>query len=503
MNPTTEQQAFIEWCVNGTGNGALQAFAGTGKSTTILLGVDAYRATHPQHNVAVFAFNKPIQLEMEHKLKARGHDWKDAQAMTVHSGGFGLCKFQFRLDRNAIDNKKVYKLIDKAREASPNRDVYYSFGGQISQLVKLAKQAGFGFFDDAQIGSVDAWYELADHFDVNGLDNTSQADQIVSAAQDVYRNSLAWTSVVDFDDMVLFPLVYNLRVKYTKDLVFVDEAQDLSRARQALIRKFVNTQHGRLVLVGDARQAIYGFSGADEAAMENLISQLNAHVMPLSVTWRCPRAVVESVQDIVPGYTSAPNAKEGEIVHTEKLPVEELNSTCAILCRNTAPLIDIAYSLIRAKVACKVEGRKIGEGLVKLATRWKVDTIAELLDKLDDYREREMQKAAAKSDEAKMDAVADKCQTLATICEVVLKDGKHNIADVVEFIESLFADGAKGVVTLATYHRSKGREWQSVYLYEPWRCPSKYARQGWQLRQEENLRYVAQTRCLNRLVFVG
>ena len=70
------------------------------------------------------------------------------------------------------------------------------------------------------------------------------------------------------------------------------------------------------------------------------------------------------------------------------------------------------------------------------------------------------------------------------------------------FIHSLFADGVDNCTTLATYHRSKGREWERVILYEhSERCPSKAARQQWQKEQEDNLAYVAITRAKSTLVF--
>lgn len=77
------------------------------------------------------------------------------------------------------------------------------------------------------------------------------------------------------------------------------------------------------------------------------------------------------------------------------------------------------------------------------------------------------------------------------------------VDDVLEFIRSIFADGATNVITLATYHRSKGREWQRVILWEHYkRCPSKAAKQDWQRAQEDNLAYVAITRSMNTLLFV-
>jgi len=81
---------------------------------------------------------------------------------------------------------------------------------------------------------------------------------------------------------------------------------------------------------------------------------------------------------------------------------------------------------------------------------------------------------------------------------------RHDLEGVRAFINDLFDDNVKGVLTLATYHRSKGREWPRVMLIEhATRCPTPYAKQEWQLRQEDNLAYVAITRAQRELLFVN
>jgi superfamily I DNA/RNA helicase len=302
--------------------------------------------------------------------------------------------------------------------------------------------------------------------------------------------------------------VKNLRVKFGKDLIFVDEAQDLSRARQALIRKFLKPNTGRMVVVGDDRQAIYGFTGADAAALPNLIESLGAKALPLSVTWRCPRAVVELAQSLVPDIEAAPGAPEGSVSDvfgreaTDEL-VMSLGPTDAILCRNMAPLVEVAFKMIRAGKPVKVEGRNIGDGLVALAKRWKAKTIDTFLQRLEAYRDREVQKALAKGNESKQAEVEDRCDTMRVIAQACLEAGKTEVTDVVEWINNLFADGATNATVCATYHRSKGREWPRVILWEhAERCPSRAARQPWQRQQEDNLAYVAFTRAQESLVFV-
>lgn len=494
--PTAQQAAFLSALTSTSSNLALIARAGCGKTSTILLGVDALSKIAPNAEVLVCAFNKAIAIDVAKQLKAAGHtDWRKIKASTLHSLGNDLISNVFKSE---VENRKVDILIK-----SQTAPIYESCHAQIKQLVGYAKGAGFGFFPDAQIGDIGAWYALANHYDVNGFEDTSDLDGVIEAAQNIYRLSLAKTDMIDFDDMILFPLVKNLRVRFTKDVIFVDEAQDLSPARQALIRKFVKPHTGRMIIVGDDRQAIYGFSGADAEALPNMVKALNATVLPLSVTWRCPKAVVAVAQQYVPDIEAAPSAPEGAVQRLPALP-DDVAVGDAILCRNTAPLIDLAYSLIRQGKPARVEGRAIGDGLKALATRWKITTTSALINKLDTYKDREIQKAMAKGQDQKIEEIEDRVATLLHIISAVTAKGHTSVEAVSAFIDALFSDNISNAIVLCTYHRSKGREWQRVFLFEhAARCPSKAARQAWQLQQEANLAYVAVTRAQHTLAFVG
>lgn len=495
MQPTSQQAAFVNALVATKANIALVARAGTGKTSTILMGVDAYAAKNPAHEVFVCAFNKAIANEVADKLIAAGHVGKNVRAGTIHSFGLSVVRATFREVK--VDADKVYKLIDK-HDFDPTFQTYRAL---LNQLVHMAKGEGVGHFADLPVGAASTWFQLADHYDVELPDTEPMARMVVHAAQVIFAESLAQTDVVDFDDMILWPLAKNLRVKYGKDLIIVDEAQDLSRAKQELVLRALKPT-GRMVVVGDDRQAIYGFSGADAEALANLVGRLHAVTLPLSMTWRCPRTVVALAQALVPDIEAAPSAAEGLVLRTDEVDLATVGLTDAILCRNTAPLVALAYRLIRAGKPCKVEGRAIGESLIKMAQRWKVATIDALLNRLDTHLAAEV--AKAKGDERKIETITDKVTTLQEICGACLTAGNKRVDDVVAFINNLFADDVSGVTTLATYHRSKGREWNKVTLYEhATRCPSPRAKQPWQKLQESNLAYVAITRSKHTLVFAG
>lgn len=496
MQLTDQQNAILDEVQSGTGHLAIVARAGCGKTATILFAVDKIVENFPNSETTICAFNKAIADEVRDKLQARGHkNFRQVGAATLHSLGFNLVRFVYNNPK--VEENKVRDIVNKLN--TPEAREYHA---QIVQLVKIGKQEGFGFFDDRAIGDAHAWYKVIDHYNLNGFEETSHIDDVVALAQIVYKQSLAQTDVVDFDDMILFPLIKNLRVKFQKDFLFVDEAQDLSRVRQALAKKFVKPS-GRMIIVGDDRQAIYGFAGADAAALSNLQNQLKTKTLPLSVTWRCPKRVVELAQSIVPDIEYASTAEDGEVKRIVDLP-NDLGPETAVLCRNMAPLIDLAYSLIRKGTPAKVEGRDIGEGLKKMLGRWQVKTIDAYLQKLEQYRERETQKAQAKGKDAVVEQINDKCETLRVICDECMREGKSTVGDAVRFVDNLFADGADHCTVLATYHRSKGREWPRVILLQhEQRCPSPYAKQEWQIEQEYNLAYVAITRAQSQLMFLG
>jgi superfamily I DNA/RNA helicase len=153
-----------------------------------------------------------------------------------------------------------------------------------------------------------------------------------------------------------------------------------------------------------------------------------------------------------------------------------------------------------------VEGREIGTGLLRMVNRWRVQTIDGFLRRLEDYRAREVQKATARGNDSKVAEVNDRCDTLVHLCNVCLERRQTDLEDVRRLIDSMFGDdvAASGVLTLATYHRSKGREWPRVMLLQHHqRCPSPWAHQDWQRRQEDNLAYVAITRAQRTLAYVG
>lgn len=108
--------------------------------------------------------------------------------------------------------------------------------------------------------------------------------------------------------------------------ILADEAQDLSSAQLEFLLK-LRAAGGRFVFVGDVRQAIYAFAGADARSFETIQQRTGAIKLELPVCYRCPQSHVELAQEIVPHIQAAPGARPG-VVHTimDEFLVEDINS---------------------------------------------------------------------------------------------------------------------------------------------------------------------------------
>jgi DNA helicase II / ATP-dependent DNA helicase PcrA len=497
-----QQANFLRWAESGRGSCVLEAVAGAGKTTTILEAVERMDG-----QVAILAYNNKIAAEIKGKIAARGLDYTKCQAGTVHSFGFAAYRKQFKDVKEPTD-QKVADILDHMIVTSTTGlgVIVAPYVKNVAQMVSLAKQRAIGVI--GQIMDRSLWHDIVTHFDIFEFEEDEQqyADEIIeasiTAAQKALIISNRTTDLIDFDDMVYLPLIHH--VKFWKfPNIFVDEAQDTNPARRALIRAMLS-KGGRVVAVGDRHQAIYGFTGADNDSLDLIAQDFAAIRLPLTVTYRCPKAVVEFAKQWVShieAHETAPEGSVASVAYAELFNRADLDASSAILCRNTKPLVKLAFELIRKKIACKVEGREIGGSIIKLARRWKVSTLNALEAKLDVYLARETAKLSSKKQEAKLQSVEDMVETVKVIIDQCRIENKHTLADLVAHVENLFSDKVTGVLVLSTIHKSKGREWNNVFwLDRANTCPSKWARQAWQIDQETNLCYVAATRAQKSLI---
>ena len=506
--PSPQQAAIVSACINSNDSLLVEAVAGSGKSTTLRIVCSAITRELPRVRILICAFNKAIVEEMRAKLG----DIPGVNVATMHSIGFAALRRVHAKPK--VDGNKNDTLMDQMQVPAWQR-------GFVAKLVSFMKQTGAGITYDMQ--DREMLYRIIAHHNLTldqdeiygGADDPVEA--CINTALDLLRASIEISSnLIDFDDMIWLPLYLN-RIgqcpdaffnKY--DWVFIDEAQDTNPVRR-LLAKLSLAPAGRVLAVGDTHQAIYGFTGADASAMTLIEEEFSARRLPLTFTYRCGKRIVERARTWVSHIEAGENNPDGSVAEMAEadflqLPAVVLNPQSAVLCRNTAPLVSLAFHFIRRRVPCHVEGRDIANQLVGLTRKWKtVRTAGDLARKLEDWAENEIRKARAKRNTQREENVNDTVAVLNIFIDEVGENAP--IYHVTRSINELFGDTEAGKpspnLTLSTIHKAKGREWDCVYWYGPNKYqPSPYATQPWQRVQENNLMYVACTRAKHALVEV-
>ena len=503
-----EQENFWFNLLNGNSHIMLEARAGTGKTFSCIQGCRRYLAENPEANIAMVAYNKSIATELEAQVP------EGVTACTMHSLGF-------KAIRNWIDGKvkvnnwKTINILEDILGKKELKKLGSGFQYSMKKVVSLAKNvlvgrksviaSTVGDHFDRDFDSMVAHYNLQ----LNG--DEKKIKELLPKVLDKSIPDLEGSTEIDFDDMIWLPVVMGMSLEKF-DVLFIDEAQDLNKSRQCLAVKSL-AKDGRLIAVGDPKQAIYGFAGADAYSMRNLANEVGADDvihLPLTVSRRCPKSHIELAQKIVSDIKPMHLAMEGTIyTRDSKKAIEEMKGGDLVLCRMNAPLMRIAYSLIKRGTPVTIQGRDIGASLVTLCKKLvDGDMSADIFyfnTRLDSYLLDEIGRLDAKALHTPVSKIQYEMLQDKVDCIGAMRDGIIIVHDLVARIESLFSDNTdtvKAKVLLSSVHRAKGLEAETVYISRPEMMPHPMATLEWEIEQEFNIKYVAITRSMNTLVFM-
>lgn len=487
--PSKYQKAVYTYITKGRGNAVVDAVAGSGKSTTI---VNALRIIPSNKSILFLAFNKSIVEELKKKIG----DLPNVEISTLHSLG---ARAIMKMSSCKINGGKYRQYINqRIEDGTLQSEIYEKFSAMdkmnwrnnICDLLDLAR---VNLVEDKK--SIE---ELAFKHDIDVLDN--EVERVIEL--------IAWgrnnVKEIDFTDMIYFPNVMNVKLqKY--DWVFIDECQDLNAAQRELFLKCVKPT-GRWIAVGDERQAIYGFSGADADSFQKLRHLPHTIKLPLSICYRCDKDILILAQTIVPQIQWRDNADNGIINRDAK--IEDVKDGDMILCRITAPLVSLCMKYVSKGIKAYVKGRDIGANLCRLIEKTNEDSIGAALDKIRRELGRIIGKLIAQGivkdeTEAKEHPrfvyLNDKIESIESISEGLTKS-----SEVISKIKSIFSDNNGSGICLLTIHKSKGLENDRVFIICEDKMPLKCCMNiPWMATQEYNLIYVAYTRAKHYLGFIA
>jgi DNA helicase-2/ATP-dependent DNA helicase PcrA len=478
----------------------VRARAGTGKTTTIIEGVN--RA--PESSILLCAFNKKIAEELNSRI-----DNPNAEAKTLHALGFAAIRRNWRGMPVAQQTARQDFLTDKVCGMQVPR--------QIGRLVSLLHTKARDMMPI--LPTIEGLRDLALFFDYAPDDDWSATprqpypgeparekfskllcydlDYVVgrayAAMEYAANNEPTYDVGIDFADMIYLPLAYNLLAP-DYDMVVVDEAQDLTLAQLTIAQRVCR---GRICVVGDDKQAIYAFRGADTRSLDRLKRELGAAELPLTVTYRCCQAVVRQAQGLVPDIVAHSSNPEGVVDDTKY--EQMLQSAVAgnfILSRLNAPLVSTTLKLLRSQKRARMAGRDIGAGIgavIKKVGGRSNTLIEDLLSKLHTWESKQVTKFASYNQLQLIERTRDQADMIRALAE-----DSEDVQDLLNRIDWLFTDDDEAEQILcSSVHKAKGLEADRVYILSDTlylRGPSV---------EEDNIFYVATTRAKSHLTMVS
>ncbi|MFL5940472.1 MAG: ATP-dependent DNA helicase UvrD2, partial [Gaiellaceae bacterium] len=348
-----------------------------------------------------------------------------------------------------------------------------------------------------------------------------------------YERRKEASGAIDFEDLLeLAVRMYEedewalaaLRERYAA--FTVDEYQDVNLLQQSLLELWLGGRQD-VCAVGDDYQSIYGFTGASPEWLLGLEARFpNAAVVRLEDNYRSSPQVLALANRLVPqlggaektlratraegpepelrGFASP--ADEGAFVlervralHSEGMPYEEM----AVLMRLNARSVDFEELFADAKVPFQGAALLSRDGARQLLKALRgAGGFGSLAD--------EVRNAARQ--QGMVDVVPEKVgdrelvrqADLARLCKLAeeFDDGTKTVEQWVEWLKARFDHGAQGGVHLLTLHRSKGLEFEAVFLprVEERELPCKQALgDDKAIAEERRLLYVGITRAKRHL----
>jgi superfamily I DNA/RNA helicase len=489
----------------------IAAVAGSGKTYTLKALIRALKSLYPEIRIAYLVFGKKNQIQAAAEIPCN-----QATVTTFHSSGFSA----FKLGSSKRFKVEPYKMKNLISESG----CPFHLREAVEKLVCFSKSKALGCPNQPSMEDTSALEDLIEHYSIDESILEAQSEdswetllsQTIANARDILKksNEAAYQGEFNFDDQLYMPVVESFCLDAEMDsskfdVVLIDEAQDTSTIRRELAAKLVR-KAGLIVAVGDPQQAIFGFTGADNDALDQITSKFQAETMPLSVSYRCPKAVVDFVKMLLPDsiIESAPNAILGEV---KKISLTEMltgafNPSDFIICRYNKPLVELCFSLLARGIACQIAGKDIAARLIKLAHKWKsVKTLDQLEAKLEDWLQQQRDRLIKKGDLDAANRVGDMVDCILFLIETM--PAGSTLSSLQTKIESMFVDengDMKPILTLMSCHKSKGLEAPRVFWLGRTKFqPSKFAKKAWQMHQERNLIYVTATRSQHTLVDVS
>ncbi len=481
--PSPEQSAIFDLWDNTNKNVYCDAKAGSGKSTTLVWMMSRLRKPG-----GMLAFATDIVND----IKPRCAPWITVK--TAHAFGYASLYSHYKT-RLIVDSDgvKVANILKRQPCLDPNRAMQLGMDIQtiLSQVREVKRLIGLMKLTMTHEEDTIGIMLLIKKFGIE----IDDIDSIIQCLPDVFNEILKTPTYIDFEDMMWIPLRLGLPIPKF-DVLYCDEVQDFNN----LMIEYVNAMAGgKIVKVGDRRQAIYGFAGSNTKSVDSLVSKFSSETLPLNVCYRCDKNIISLAQTIVPEIAAFEGNGMGVVNDDVKAIDHTMPDGSMILCRRNAPLIKPAFKLLKEGRKAIIKGRDIGSGIKDLIDKTGKNAVNEILDAVENITAERIAKLASRKsfNPSQMDMITDQRDAV-----FALSEDCDNASQIKVKIDLIFKQEGRGII-LSSIHRSKGLEADNVTIIDYGNVRLNHDKMSEEDHtQEANLQYVGITRAKHRLDLV-
>lgn len=425
---TEEQIDIIKKAKNN--NLIINAFAGTGKSTTLLSIAYALK----KNSFLFLAFNKSVKLEIEEKIKKA--KLNNIKVLTTHGLAYKFVKNDLNIVKlgKELNTSEISKLI--------NIDIY------IADYIRTA-------FNDFCNG----YYNNISNETVEKILNSNSKLRFIQDQKEYVKNKLLKLWELFLNGKI--PITHSVYLKYFQiniekyskyinfDYVLLDEAQDTNEVVLDIFKKL----KGKKIIVGDPHQQIYSFRGSVNA-MYKIKSEIKADVAYLTKSFRFSKNIAEKANNILNKF----KCEDKEITPFKNFNKKEIRDICFIT-RTNATLIKLMENLNTFDIQLIRSPKEIfnlpiniyyfmqylkNEKYKKyINEKWLLNfnSLESLRDYAEDFEDFELISAIN-----------------------IAEEYKERLFDLLKKIEEKYSKKSKSNIYLTTAHTSKGLEWDKVVI---------------------------------------
>lgn len=313
----SDEQAKITFYKDGEGAVLVEASAGSGK-TRVLTERVRYLLTEKKNkyfSVLCLTFTNKAADEMRERLE--GIDRLKDRAFVGNFHDFCLQKI-LRPRRNLIGLQELPHIFENREDLKKILEQTFLenpiFEGDYKGLEAKKQQERLNQYLEV-ISGLKRELVLAENIDIQRPDLNEKRRILYKD----YSQRLLNQNAMDYDDILLYahhilnenPHIAELcRKDY--QYILIDEAQDLNYAQYEIIKAICGTTHQNVLMVGDTKQAIYGFNGANAEYMQkHFVEDFKAVPLPINKNYRSSKSVLELAQHIQKNETVGTNFFEG------------------------------------------------------------------------------------------------------------------------------------------------------------------------------------------------